>query len=206
MRTPCTRIVSGVLARTHDAPASVLFQTPVSGRYASYPYEGVAVFLGVRWSDKPTLVPDDKPKNVIVVKKYKPPPPKIQRKQIVQKKLTRKVPLPDPTPDEPEPIREPEPEIEPEPLPPDVPVILGVPDAPPPTGPLIAGSGGVTMPELIAETEEKVHVPNIVTAVLASFRGYDTFGETTVIFTAGVGVMLLLSARRRREETEAEAA
>lgn len=61
-------------------------------------------------------------------------------------------------------------------------------------------------PELIAETEEKVHVPNIVTAVLASFRGYDTFGETTVIFTAGVGVMLLLSARRRREETEAEAA
>lgn len=61
-------------------------------------------------------------------------------------------------------------------------------------------------PDLIADTEAKVHVPNIVTAVLASFRGYDTFGETTVIFTAGVGVMLLLSGRRRREETEGEAA
>jgi multicomponent Na+:H+ antiporter subunit B len=28
--------------------------------------------------------------------------------------------------------------------------------------------------------------------VLASYRGYDTFGETTVIFTACVGVLLLL--------------
>ncbi len=37
------------------------------------------------------------------------------------------------------------------------------------------------------------HIPNMVTAVLASYRGYDTFGELTVIFTAGVGVMLLLA-------------
>jgi multicomponent Na+:H+ antiporter subunit B len=35
---------------------------------------------------------------------------------------------------------------------------------------------------------------NIVTAVLASYRGYDTLGETTVIFTAGLGVTLLLGA------------
>ena len=47
-------------------------------------------------------------------------------------------------------------------------------------------------PDLIAETEEKIHIPNIVTAILASFRGYDTFGEVVVIFTAGVGVALLL--------------
>lgn len=37
------------------------------------------------------------------------------------------------------------------------------------------------------------HVPNMVTAILASYRGYDTLGELAVIFTAGVGVMLLLS-------------
>ena len=37
------------------------------------------------------------------------------------------------------------------------------------------------------------HIPNMVTAILASYRGYDTFGELTVIFTAGVGVMLLLA-------------
>jgi multicomponent Na+:H+ antiporter subunit B len=37
-----------------------------------------------------------------------------------------------------------------------------------------------------------------VTSVLASYRGYDTLGETTVIFTAGVAVMALLGIRRRR--------
>jgi multicomponent Na+:H+ antiporter subunit B len=37
-----------------------------------------------------------------------------------------------------------------------------------------------------------VGVPNIVTAVLASYRGYDTLGETVVIFTAGIGVLMLL--------------
>lgn len=42
-------------------------------------------------------------------------------------------------------------------------------------------------------------VPNVVTAVLASYRGYDTLGELTVIFTAGIGVLLLLG--RRREKT-----
>jgi multicomponent Na+:H+ antiporter subunit B len=36
-------------------------------------------------------------------------------------------------------------------------------------------------------------VPNVVTAVLASYRAYDTLGETVVVFTAGVGVIALLS-------------
>jgi multicomponent Na+:H+ antiporter subunit B len=35
-------------------------------------------------------------------------------------------------------------------------------------------------------------IANVVTSVLASYRGYDTLGETTVIFTAGIGVLLLL--------------
>ena len=39
-------------------------------------------------------------------------------------------------------------------------------------------------------------VPNIVTAVLASYRGFDTLGEVTVIFTAAVAVMLLIGGRR----------
>ena len=37
-------------------------------------------------------------------------------------------------------------------------------------------------------------LPNIVTSVLASYRGYDTFGELAVVFTAGIGVSLLLGA------------
>ena len=41
----------------------------------------------------------------------------------------------------------------------------------------------------------------MVTVVLASYRGYDTLGELTVIFTAGVGILALLGLRRRRPST-----
>jgi len=44
--------------------------------------------------------------------------------------------------------------------------------------------------------ELKVGIPNVVTTVLASYRGYDTLGETVVIFTAGLGVLLLLQGPR----------
>jgi multicomponent Na+:H+ antiporter subunit B len=37
-----------------------------------------------------------------------------------------------------------------------------------------------------------IGVPNIVTAVLSSYRGFDTWGETAVIFAAGIGVALML--------------
>lgn len=47
-------------------------------------------------------------------------------------------------------------------------------------------------------------VPNVVTSVLASYRGYDTLGETVVIFTAGIGVLMLLKGRRRRDGDEEE--
>ena len=96
---------------------------------------------------------EPKKENIIVVKKYRPPPPKVERKQIVKKKFTKKVPIPDPTPDEPEPIREPEPEIEPVPIPPDAEFLIGVPEAPPPGGPLLAGAGGVTNPVLVHRTD-----------------------------------------------------
>ncbi len=59
----------------------------------------------------------------------------------------------------------------------------------------------------IGDEAARFGLPNIVTAVLASWRGYDTFGETTVIFTAGVGVMALLGgmAGRRRQQQAAAA-
>lgn len=46
--------------------------------------------------------------------------------------------------------------------------------------------------DYIEKTAEEIHIPNVVTAVLASYRGYDTFGEVLVIFAAGLGVLLLL--------------
>ena len=45
----------------------------------------------------------------------------------------------------------------------------------------------------LEESEHEIHIPNVVTSVLASYRGYDTMGETAVIFTAMVGVLLLLA-------------
>ena len=50
------------------------------------------------------------------------------------------------------------------------------------------------------QTTAEIGIPNIVTAVLASYRGFDTLGETAVIFTAGVGVMALLLGRRKRQD------
>lgn len=57
------------------------------------------------------------------------------------------------------------------------------------------------VPRYLAESIRETTVPNVVTAVLADYRGYDTLGETTVIFTAGIGVMLLLRGARRRGRT-----
>ena len=53
-------------------------------------------------------------------------------------------------------------------------------------------------PHYLEESEHEIGIPNVVTSVLASYRGYDTMGETTVIFAAMVGVLLMLSGRRRR--------
>lgn len=41
---------------------------------------------------------------------------------------------------------------------------------------------------------------NMVTSVLGDYRGYDTMGETVVIFTAALCVVLLLRPSRRRKE------
>ncbi|MDH5342772.1 MAG: DUF4040 domain-containing protein [Betaproteobacteria bacterium] len=55
------------------------------------------------------------------------------------------------------------------------------------------------VPRYIHEGPKETGVPNVVTAVLASYRGFDTLGETTVVFTAGIGVIALLRRRRRKE-------
>ena len=48
-------------------------------------------------------------------------------------------------------------------------------------------------PWYIEKTEEYMEIPNMVTAVLGSFRGYDTLGEVFVVLVAGIGVLFLLS-------------
>ncbi len=51
-------------------------------------------------------------------------------------------------------------------------------------------------PRYIEQGYSETHTPNMVTAVLADYRGFDTLGETVVIFTAALGVILILRTRR----------
>ncbi len=52
-------------------------------------------------------------------------------------------------------------------------------------------------PRYINDSMQEIGIPNIVTSILASYRAFDTFGELVVIFTAGIGVLALLSSVRR---------
>ena len=74
---------------------------------------------------------------------------------------------------------------------------FGAPDAPAQTH---------VGPDYIERIPKEIDIPNAVTAILASYRGYDTLGEVAVVFTAGIGVMMLMSglARRRNEDEEDE--
>lgn len=58
------------------------------------------------------------------------------------------------------------------------------------------------VPRYLEETPTAMGIPNVVTAVLASYRGYDTLGELFVIFTAGVGALALLGVRRPKKEED----
>lgn len=66
-------------------------------------------------------------------------------------------------------------------------------------------------PSFVEKSIHDMHgLPNVVTAVLASYRGYDTLGETAVIFTAGIAVLLILrtnsdsdSAVKKTKESKA---
>lgn len=70
---------------------------------------------------------------------------------------------------------------------------LGLPEFSDPQAPIHQH----VVPRYLNEMKTEVDVPNVVTAVLASYRGYDTLGETTVVFTAGAGVIALLRRRRK---------
>ena len=74
---------------------------------------------------------------------------------------------------------------------------LGLPDFGDPAAPIHQN----VVPRYL---KNEVEVPNVVTAVLASFRGYDTLGETTVVFTAGVGVIALLRRPRKHPSAPKE--
>lgn len=51
--------------------------------------------------------------------------------------------------------------------------------------------------DYMQRTKGEIAIPNVVTAVLASYRGFDTLGEVGVVFMAGLGVVLLLGFGER---------
>ena len=55
------------------------------------------------------------------------------------------------------------------------------------------------VPRYLNDALKETGVSNVVTAVLASYRGFDTLGEVTVIFTAGIGVIAWLRRLRRKK-------
>ena len=52
-------------------------------------------------------------------------------------------------------------------------------------------------PGFVEKSQSDMHgLPNVVTSILASYRGYDTLGETTVVLTAGIAVLLILGTAK----------
>lgn len=48
----------------------------------------------------------------------------------------------------------------------------------------------------IENTHQDIAIPSIVAAILASYRGFDTLGETVVILIAGLAVVVIVSRRK----------
>jgi len=53
---------------------------------------------------------------------------------------------------------------------------------------------------MIANSQQETGTNNVVSAVVFDYRGYDTLGEATILFTAVTAVVMLL--RRRRDEVD----
>ena len=70
---------------------------------------------------------------------------------------------------------------------------LGMPDTGDPDSP----PSRHVSPRYIERGFGETDVPNMVTAVLADYRSFDTLGEVTVIFTAAVAVLLILRTGRK---------
>lgn len=62
----------------------------------------------------------------------------------------------------------------------------------PPLGDIHSPASEHVSPRYIQHGTKEAGAKNLVTNVLVDYRGYDTLGETTVIFTAGLACLLLL--------------
>lgn len=68
----------------------------------------------------------------------------------------------------------------------------------PPRGETQSPSAQHVSPRYIAQGLEETHTPNMVTAVLADYRSFDTLGETLVIFTAGLACLFMMGLKKEK--------
>jgi len=65
--------------------------------------------------------------------------------------------------------------------------------------PLSPANAGDLSTYYIQDSRDATEVPNLVTSVLADYRGYDTMFETVVIFVAGLGILSILGHGNRQK-------
>lgn len=84
-------------------------------------------------------------------------------------------------------------------------LLFGLSDLPPFGDPAAPAFGHLYARYVFASPRE-IGIPNMVTSILASYRGYDTLGETTVIFAAAVTVAGLMGGGLMGGERDASTA
>lgn len=65
--------------------------------------------------------------------------------------------------------------------------------------PMVVGQG------IVEEGAQRVGTANLVTAVVLGYRGYDTLGELTILFTAALALGLALGRRRKEARRDPDA-
>ena len=69
----------------------------------------------------------------------------------------------------------------------------------PVTGDLTSPANLNVSPYYLENSVKQTHIPNVVTTVLADYRGFDTLFETSVILTAGIALILILFKSKRQK-------
>jgi len=55
-------------------------------------------------------------------------------------------------------------------------------------------------PYYLANGPVETGIPNVVTSILSSYRGFDTFGEVVVVLTAAIAIIMLLGRVDKKED------
>ncbi|MGI6680924.1 MAG: hydrogen gas-evolving membrane-bound hydrogenase subunit E [Bdellovibrionota bacterium] len=69
------------------------------------------------------------------------------------------------------------------------------------TGDVLSPPNVNVSPYYVENSYKDAYIPNVVSTILADYRGFDTMFETTVILTAAIALILILSKPKRRKSS-----